>query len=146
MTRNIVDAQVGQRLKERRVLMGLSQQFLAEALEITTQQVQEYEQGADQIGALQLIKLCRALRVGSSYFYESKPVDREDGLVLIDKTLQRKDDSSTKKSSTAPATWETLGLVKAYYRIDDAQVRKRFVDLLLSYPRADLGREPKERC
>ncbi len=145
MTRNTGDAQVGQRLKERRVSMGLSQQSLAKALGITTQQVQEIEQGVNEIGAVQLIELCRALSVHSRYFYETIPVGREDGLSLTDKTSQWGDESST-LMSTAPATLETLGLVKAYYRIDDAQVRKRFVDLLQSYPGGDLDRDPKDRC
>ncbi len=46
-----VDKHVGKRIRERRVKMGLTQQGLAEALEITYQQLQKYETGANRVSA-----------------------------------------------------------------------------------------------
>ncbi len=44
-----VDEHVGKCIRERRALMGLTQQALAEALEISYQQLQKYETGANRV-------------------------------------------------------------------------------------------------
>ena len=65
-----VDAYVGQRLRQRRTLLGLSQEKLGEAIGVTTQQIQKYETGSNRIGAGRLYQLSQALQVPVSYFFE----------------------------------------------------------------------------
>lgn len=65
-----VDVHVGQRVRERRILLGMSQQKLGEALGITFQQVQKYEKGTNRIGCSRLFDLSEAQNVPISYFFE----------------------------------------------------------------------------
>ena len=67
---NAVDIHVGTRVRQRRTLLGFSQERLASALDLTFQQVQKYERGANRIGAGRLYQLARALEVPVTYFFE----------------------------------------------------------------------------
>src|SRR6478736_7162335 len=68
---NPVDAQVGSRVRLRRMLIGMSQERLGEMLGLTFQQVQKYEKGVNRIGAGRLFDVARILGVPIDYFYES---------------------------------------------------------------------------
>ena len=68
-----VDAHVGQKIRTRRNLLGLSQTELADAAGITFQQVQKYERGANRVGAGRLMQFSEALGVPPSYFFEGAP-------------------------------------------------------------------------
>ena len=65
-----VDAHVGRRIQLRRMLLGMSQEKLGEALDLTFQQIQKYENGSNRISAGRLHQLSRALQVPVSYFFE----------------------------------------------------------------------------
>jgi transcriptional regulator with XRE-family HTH domain len=66
----IADRHVGSRIRERRVLLGLSQQQLAEMIDVTYQQAHKYEHGLNRISAGRLFEIAQALRVPISWFYE----------------------------------------------------------------------------
>jgi transcriptional regulator with XRE-family HTH domain len=68
-----VDTHVGQKIRARRNLLGLSQTELADAAGITFQQVQKYEKGANRVGAGRLMQFSEALGVPPSYFFEGVP-------------------------------------------------------------------------
>ena len=51
---NPVDKYVGSRVRMRRIMLGMSQEKLGEALGLTFQQVQKYERGVNRIGASRL--------------------------------------------------------------------------------------------
>src|SRR5436305_2815229 len=70
---NPIDRHVGARVRMRRLMVGLSQSKLAEALDVTFQQVQKYEKGANRIGASRLQQLARVLDVPPSYFFDGAP-------------------------------------------------------------------------
>jgi transcriptional regulator with XRE-family HTH domain len=65
-----VDLHVGARVRERRVVIGWSQEKLAETLGLTFQQVQKYEKGINRIGASRLYEIARTLGVPISYFFD----------------------------------------------------------------------------
>ena len=67
---NPIDIEVGRRLKQRRTLLGMSQERLGDLLGITYQQIQKYERGTNRIGSSRLYDICRILDVPSSYFIE----------------------------------------------------------------------------
>src|SRR6202008_2707432 len=67
---NPIDAQVGNRVRLRRMLIGMSQERLGELLGLTFQQVQKYEKGVNRIGAGRLFEVARILGVPIDYFYE----------------------------------------------------------------------------
>jgi transcriptional regulator with XRE-family HTH domain len=65
---NPVDKHVGSRMRTRRLLAGMSQERLGEALGITFQQIQKYEKGTNRISASRLVEIARILDVGIDYF------------------------------------------------------------------------------
>jgi transcriptional regulator with XRE-family HTH domain len=68
-----VDAHIGQKIRTRRNLLGLSQTELAEAAGISFQQIQKYEKGTNRVGASRLQQFSEALGVPPSYFFEGAP-------------------------------------------------------------------------
>src|SRR3954463_6728223 len=66
---NEIDRLVGSRMRVRRMLIGMSQEQLGEALGITVPQVQKYEKGVNRIGASRLHKIAGVLDVSVTYFF-----------------------------------------------------------------------------
>jgi len=120
--RHPVDVHVGERVKQRRKLLGMTQTDLGDALDLTFQQVQKYERGANRIGASRLLAIARVLDVPIEYFFEDMPPE----IVAISAAANGRS-KAKKLPSFAPdpmAKRETLELVRAYYKIEDADVRK----------------------
>lgn len=127
---NPIDIHVGSRVRLRRTLLGLSQEKLGEALGLTFQQVQKYENGANRISASRLYALSRILDVPVAFFFEGMPSD-------ISGSGGKSDPGTAKQQKEAPAKdpltkRETLELVRAYFRITDPTLRKRMFDLVKS--------------
>lgn len=126
-----VDIHVGQRLRQRRTLLGLSQEKLGEAVSLTFQQIQKYERGANRIGASRLFQLAQVLDVSVGYFFEDMPGEviktrgeHAQGKPLEELEFLHSDDPLAKR--------ETLELVRAYYKITDPKIRKRVFELTKS--------------
>ena len=119
-----IDVHVGSRVRLRRTLLGLSQQKLGTALGLTFQQIQKYERGANRIGSSRLFRLSRILDVKVSYFFEELPAEVKSGAKGLAEAAGKnfKSDQLSRR--------ETLELVRAYYRIGDAKVRKRIFELV----------------
>lgn len=67
---NYVDQHIGARIRLRRLTTNVSQEGLAEKLNITFQQIQKYEKGVNRVAASRLWDLAHALEVPVSYFFE----------------------------------------------------------------------------
>ncbi|WP_244556825.1 helix-turn-helix domain-containing protein [Fulvimarina manganoxydans] len=65
-----IDVHVGARVKLRRKRLGMSQERLGATLNVTFQQIQKYERGANRIGASNLYKISCALGVSPAFFFE----------------------------------------------------------------------------
>ena len=74
---NAADRHVGSRIRERRVMMGLSQQQLARMIGVTYQQAHKYERGLNRISAGRLFEIAQVLGVGVSWFFEGLSADSE---------------------------------------------------------------------
>ena len=119
-----VDVQVGDRVRQRRRLLGMSQAALAEALGISFQQIQKYEHGTNRISASRLYEISRVLDIPVTYFFDETGPGRALG-----------------GGEPMPLhSRETLKLVEAYYAIPDAKLRDRIHNLLKSMARADRAR------
>ena len=122
-----VDAHVGARLRRRRTLSSMSQTTLGDAIGLTFQQVQKYERGANRISASRLFGLSRVFDVPIQFFFDDMPK------AVAVSSLATKKRGKAKKlpsyESNPMATRETLELVRAYYKIKDAEVRKRLREL-----------------
>ncbi|HEX7799284.1 MAG TPA: helix-turn-helix transcriptional regulator, partial [Asticcacaulis sp.] len=67
---NPVDLHVGARVRMRRKFLGMSQEGLAETIDLTFQQVQKYERGSNRISASKLWEIAKALKAPVAYFFE----------------------------------------------------------------------------
>ena len=65
-----VDRFVGSKMRERRIMLGLTQQQMAELIGVTYQQAHKYETGINRISAGRLYQIAQALGVDISYFFE----------------------------------------------------------------------------
>lgn len=76
---NPVDIHVGQRIRQRRTLLGLSQENVAKLLGLTFQQIQKYEHGTNRIGASRLWDMKNILGLETTdYFYSDMPKEVRD--------------------------------------------------------------------
>ena len=65
-----IDRYVGARMRERRIMLGLTQQQMAELIGVTYQQAHKYEKGVNRIAGGRLYTIAQALGVEVGYFYE----------------------------------------------------------------------------
>ena len=115
---SLVDRHIGSRVRTRRVMLGMSQEKLAEALGLTFQQVQKYEKGVNRIGASRLLHIAGILDVGIEFFFEGIPGLHASGL---------KNDSIMAEFLTMP---ESDRLVRGFLRLKDGEARKKVADLV----------------
>jgi transcriptional regulator with XRE-family HTH domain len=117
------DKHVGNRIKMRRLMLGISQQKLGDALGLTFQQVQKYEKGANRVSASRLQRIAQILQVPESFFFEGGPTG----------TGQPRHDREAPPLSYVSgflATTDGLALVKAFTAIKDAKLRRKIVLLV----------------
>lgn len=72
-----IDRHVGARMRERRVMLGLTQQQMAELIGVTYQQAHKYEKGINRIAAGRLYTIAHALGVDVSFFFEGMSGETE---------------------------------------------------------------------
>lgn len=120
--RHPIDLFVGNRVRQRRRLIGMTQQALAEAVNIRFQQIQKYESGANRISASRLWELGKALGVPVTYFYEG--LDSE----LAGCAGARSSDHAATLGHDPFENSDTLALVRAFYTMN-AEPRRRLLDL-----------------
>src|SRR5213596_420375 len=65
-----IDRHVGARVRERRIMLGLTQQQLADLIGVTYQQAHKYERGINRVSAGRLFEIARVLNASITYFYE----------------------------------------------------------------------------
>ena len=112
---HIVDVHVGKRIRQRRWLIGMTQQKLAELVGIKFQQIQKYETGANRVSASRLWDIGEAMGVSVAFFFEG---------------LECGTTQSAPKGAAVPsdllADKEAMELVRSYYAIPETQRRRLF--------------------
>ncbi|MBL0930774.1 MAG: helix-turn-helix transcriptional regulator [Alphaproteobacteria bacterium] len=132
---NPIDIHVGKRLRERRTLLGMSQQELGRLIGITFQQLQKNERGTNRLSASRIFECARVLDVPVSYFFEEMPSDVSS---FGRKHLQGVAEGPTPAFDLDPmAKRETLELVRAYYDLTDRQVRMNMVTMMRTLAKND---------
>jgi len=116
---NPIDIQVGNRVRIRRMLIGMSQERLGDLLGLTFQQVQKYEKGVNRIGAGRLFEVSRILNVPVDFFYEG-----------VAAAGQPESDGAPVMEFVSSGEGRQLAL--AFMKIKDTKVRKRMLDLVKS--------------
>jgi transcriptional regulator with XRE-family HTH domain len=117
------DTHVGKRVRMRRMMLGMSQEMLGDALGVTFQQVQKYEKGTNRISASRLQRISDVLQVPVTFFFEGAP------------HVGGQHDPQT--SAPSPqyvsdylATKDGLQLTKAFMQIRDPKLRRSIVNLV----------------
>jgi transcriptional regulator with XRE-family HTH domain len=123
-TPNPTDKHVGSRVRMRRMMLGMSQEKLGDALHLTFQQIQKYEKGTNRIGASRLQQIAHCLQVPVSFFFEGAPVQSLNG------GAENGSAPSPAYVSEFLATSDGLALTKSFMRINDPKLRRRIVDLV----------------
>lgn len=111
-----VDSHVGQRVRQRRWLLGMTQQHLDEKVGIKFQQIQKYETGANRVSASRLWDIASTLDVSINFFFDG--LQAEKGVKI----------QSDAMPSDLMGDKEALDLVRSYYAIPENQ-RRRLFDL-----------------
>ena len=114
---NPIDTHVGNRVRMRRLILGMSQEKLGDAIGLTFQQVQKYEKGTNRMGSSRLQQIANVLKVPVTLFFEGTPGQSK----LDDKA------PSPAYVSNFFATSDGLALTKAFMRIKDAKLRRSIV-------------------
>ncbi len=114
-----VDVHVGQRIRHRRWMLGMTQQQLGDAVGIKFQQIQKYETGMNRVSASRLWDIGRVLDVPVNFFFEGLSAD-------YDEAGERGDTEGSPKDLLSDK--EALELVRSYYAIPETQ-RRRLFDL-----------------
>jgi transcriptional regulator with XRE-family HTH domain len=120
---NPVDRYVGSRVRMRRIMLGMSQEKLGDALGLTFQQVQKYEKGTNRVGASRIQQISEILQVPVSFLFEGGPSGTTN-------TEEFSEGTSPAYVSDFLATSEGLALTRAFTRITDAKLRRSIVDLV----------------
>jgi transcriptional regulator with XRE-family HTH domain len=102
----------------RRLLLGMNQETLANALGLTFQQVQKYEGGANRVSASRLSAMADILDVPISFFF---------GDLQTDDSKSTAQEREWRERMERP---ETIELIRLYYAIPDSQVRQHFLELV----------------
>ena len=132
---NPVDKYVGSRVRMRRIMLGMSQEKLGEALGLTFQQVQKYEKGTNRVGASRLQQISEILQVPVSFLFDGGPSGMVNGEGFGE-------GSSPAYVSDFLATSEGLALTRAFARIGDANMRRSIVELVEQIASRD-GPDPR---
>jgi transcriptional regulator with XRE-family HTH domain len=118
-----IDKHVGNRVRMRRMMLGMSQEKLGEALGLSFQQVQKYEQGTNRVGASRIQQISEILRVPVSFLFEDSPTGttKAEGL---------NEAPSPAYVSDFLGTCEGLALIRAFIRITDRTLRRSIVNMV----------------
>jgi transcriptional regulator with XRE-family HTH domain len=118
---NAVDRRLGQRVRTRRLEIGMSQERLAELLGVTFQQVQKYEKGVNRIAASRLFDISAALDMSIARFFEGITSGRVAAGVA---------DPADDYIHDALATPEGAQLIALFASIKNSKVRRRVLELV----------------
>ena len=117
---NAVDRRLGQRVRTRRLEIGMSQERLAEILGVTFQQVQKYEKGVNRIAASRLFDISSALDMSIARFFEGIGSAKRGGVA----------EEGEGFIHDALSTPEGMQLMTLFASIKSQKVRRRVVELV----------------
>lgn len=145
---NPIDVHVGNRIRLRRTLLGLSQEKLASLLGLTFQQVQKYERGMNRVGASRLWDIGKVLEVPIGFFYEDmdKEVANQSPRMfsLPDSTPLALAEDTDNFDVDPMHRQETIELVKAYYKIPNRKAAKCMHDLIVAMSKSTYNNNEEE--
>ena len=140
--RDPIDVSVGNRIRIRRTLLGLSQKRLGDMMGLTFQQVQKYERGVNRLSASRLYHFSQALEVPVTFLFED--LRRDGGIATEGTANQDPGDPSRTGGDHGLLTRETLELVRAFGAITRTDQQARFLDLVKAVAGMATALDPSE--
>jgi transcriptional regulator with XRE-family HTH domain len=104
----------------RRLMLDMSQTTLGEAVGVSFQQVQKYENGVNRIGASRLLQIAHILGVPAAFFFDGAPGPQGNGA----------SSESIDELASFMSTRDGVALAKAFMQVSNGQLRRRIVDLV----------------
>ncbi len=133
---NPIDVHVGNRIRLRRTLLGMSQERLASLLGLTFQQVQKYERGMNRVGASRLWDISKVLEAPISFFYEDMDkivANQSPRMFNVSESVSSSlHEDETDYVADPMQKQETIELVKAYYKIPNRKAARHLYDLIIA--------------
>lgn len=123
-----INEHVGQRVKLRRNLLGLSQEELGAALGLTFQQIQKYEKGVNRVSAGTLFALSKILAVPVGYFFEDMPTGFDSE--FINSPKGRRGFRALETGDRMLMSRKILNLARAFSRIPDDRLQENILQLV----------------
>lgn len=123
-----IDRHIGARIRLRRVMLGVSQEKLAEGLGISFQQIQKYEKGFNRVGASRLLHIAAILDIPINFFFEEGPHPLASGNGLHQET-----------PTQILASKECVALARAFLGIEDKKVQQRIISLVRALSTSKTG-------
>ena len=119
-----VDTHIGQKIRARRNLLGLTQTDLGDAAGITFQQIQKYERGANRVGASRLQQISEALGVTPFYFFEGAPT--------VGKKVLAPQEGELPEGTIVSflGTRDGAALVRGFLAIKDKSIRQNLIGFI----------------
>ena len=118
-----VDIHVGNRMRQRRSLVGMSRSQFCEFVGLTIQQIHRYEHGTNRISSSRLYEFAKVLDVSVSYFFDEMPSNALSGRPMSGRGRLSEAGTPFEKEKDPLIKRETLELVRAYDKIDEERVR-----------------------
>lgn len=122
-----IDRVIGEQIRERRIMMGLTQDQIADTLGISYQQIQKYETGSNRVSAGRLYEIATLLNTDVSWFFPSN--DSGQGLSSGDSASPR----------------HVIELVRRFSRIENHKIRSGIMALVRSIADDDTDEKPHIR-
>ena len=119
-----IDEHVSTQLKQKRILLGLSQQEVARALGVSVQQIQKYEAGENRLSSSKLYQIAQSLQAPIEYFFEGLGANQNS--VFAEETEIFKFDNQDTPER------DIINLISSFKTIADSTVRKHILDLVKS--------------
>jgi transcriptional regulator with XRE-family HTH domain len=125
--RNTADAEsvIGERIRLRRIQVGMSQDQLGKALGVTFQQIQKYEKGANRVSAGRIVKIAEALECSVMTFFEG---------------LDRIDAPTSTPFTRFISSKDGIAIIEAMLKIRTHELRRTVIDIAEKFGRP----EPEE--
>lgn len=124
---NPVDQHVGKRLRQKRSVLGISQEKLADHVGVTFQQIQKYENGLNRISASRLYEFSKILNVPISFFFDSFETasnQNEEAATGLNDGVQQE---SLSGYANPMETKEAQQLIRYYFSLQDPKLRKNLL-------------------
>lgn len=124
----IIDVHVGIKLKDRRILLGLNQYDLGEAVDVSIQQIQKYESAKNRISSGKLYSFAKLLKVPITYFFDGIDDSVQSLNSIQNAFAEEQEEFKTERQKISDK--EVINLIKAYSKINNESKRKSVFDLV----------------